>query len=153
MKYTETLSPFQTLLLLRCFRVDRVYRAVTDYISVTMDEKWEFFWNSEDYRASRGLQQKYYRKLRSFFVLSAQVCAATCYQLWCYSWAEHTFLPHHIYPEPWFWPNQWPSEISREVWIWREVPVPCYGPRPREGNPWHSYARSVGVKWTECRNP
>ncbi|TWW60421.1 Dynein heavy chain 10, axonemal [Takifugu flavidus] len=40
MKYTETLSPFQTLLLLRCFRVDRVYRAVTDYISVAMDEKY-----------------------------------------------------------------------------------------------------------------
>lgn len=39
MKYAETLSLFQKLLLLRCFRVDRVYRAVTDYISVTVDEK------------------------------------------------------------------------------------------------------------------
>lgn len=39
MKYAETLTPFQKLLLLRCFRVDRVYRAVTDYITVTMNEK------------------------------------------------------------------------------------------------------------------
>lgn len=39
MKYADTLSAFQQLLLLRCFRVDRVYRAVTDYITVTMDEK------------------------------------------------------------------------------------------------------------------
>lgn len=39
MKYAEILTPFQKLLLLRCFRVDRVYRAVTDYITVAMDEK------------------------------------------------------------------------------------------------------------------
>lgn len=39
MKYEENLSAFQKLLLLRCFRVDRVYRAVTDYITVTMGEK------------------------------------------------------------------------------------------------------------------
>lgn len=39
MKYADSLSAFQQLLLLRCFRVDRVYRAVTDYITVTMDEK------------------------------------------------------------------------------------------------------------------
>lgn len=39
MKYAETLTPFQKLLLLRCFRVDRVYRAVTDYITVAMTEK------------------------------------------------------------------------------------------------------------------
>lgn len=85
---------------------------------------------------------EYYRRIRSechcsFYFLSAQVCPATCYQLWCYLWAEHTFLPHHIYLEPWFWPNQRPFEISREVWIWRKVPVPCYGPRPREGKAWH----------------
>ncbi|KAK9522770.1 hypothetical protein VZT92_019216 [Zoarces viviparus] len=40
MKYEETLSAFQKLLLLRCFRVDRLYRAVADYITVTMGEKY-----------------------------------------------------------------------------------------------------------------
>ncbi|CAJ1068269.1 LOW QUALITY PROTEIN: dynein heavy chain 10%2C axonemal [Xyrichtys novacula] len=40
MKYGESLSAFQKLLLLRCFRVDRVYRAVTDYVTVTMGEKY-----------------------------------------------------------------------------------------------------------------
>ncbi|KAL6114194.1 dnah10 [Pungitius sinensis] len=40
MKYEEELSAFQKLLLLRCFRVDRIYRAVTDYITVTMGEKY-----------------------------------------------------------------------------------------------------------------
>lgn len=39
MKYDEKLSAFQKLLLLRCFRIDRVYRAVTDYVTVTMGEK------------------------------------------------------------------------------------------------------------------
>ncbi|CAJ0949994.1 unnamed protein product [Ranitomeya imitator] len=37
--YKDKLSTFQKLLLLRCFRVDRVYRAVTDYVTVTMGEK------------------------------------------------------------------------------------------------------------------
>ncbi|KAF3850823.1 hypothetical protein F7725_012595 [Dissostichus mawsoni] len=40
MKYQENLSAFQKLLLLRCFRVDRVYRAGTDYVTVTMGEKY-----------------------------------------------------------------------------------------------------------------
>lgn len=80
----------------------------------------------------------------SFNLLSAQVCSATCYQLWCYSWAEHTFLPHHIYPEFRFWSHQWPYEVSREVWIWREIPVSCYGSGPREGNLWHSSRFSCG---------
>ncbi|XP_058491324.1 dynein axonemal heavy chain 10 [Solea solea] len=40
MRYEEKLSAFQKLLLLRCFRVDRVYRAVTDYVTVTMGEKY-----------------------------------------------------------------------------------------------------------------
>ncbi|KAM9858629.1 dynein axonemal heavy chain 10 [Aulostomus maculatus] len=39
-RYEETLSAFQKLLLLRCFRVDRVYRAVTDYVTVTMGERY-----------------------------------------------------------------------------------------------------------------
>uniref|UniRef100_A0A8C9TU55 Dynein axonemal heavy chain 10 n=1 Tax=Scleropages formosus TaxID=113540 RepID=A0A8C9TU55_SCLFO len=39
-RYTENLTPFQKLLLLRCFRVDRVYRAVTDYVTVTLGEKY-----------------------------------------------------------------------------------------------------------------
>ncbi|KAM4590913.1 dynein axonemal heavy chain 10 isoform 1-T1 [Odontesthes bonariensis] len=40
LKYKENLSAFQKLLLLRCFRVDRVFRAVTDYVTVTMGEKY-----------------------------------------------------------------------------------------------------------------
>uniref|UniRef100_A0A3Q0RTU3 Uncharacterized protein n=1 Tax=Amphilophus citrinellus TaxID=61819 RepID=A0A3Q0RTU3_AMPCI len=41
MKYKENLSAFQKLLLLRCFRVDRVYRAVTDYVTVIMGESFD----------------------------------------------------------------------------------------------------------------
>jgi dynein heavy chain len=33
-------SPFQRLMLLRCFRVDRVYRAITEYVTKVMDEKY-----------------------------------------------------------------------------------------------------------------
>ncbi|XP_069475795.1 dynein axonemal heavy chain 10 [Ambystoma mexicanum] len=40
MGYSDKLTAFQKLLLLRCFRVDRVYRAVTDYVTVTMGEKY-----------------------------------------------------------------------------------------------------------------
>lgn len=40
MKYKDSLSEFQRLLLLRCFRVDRVYRAVTDYVTSRMGEKY-----------------------------------------------------------------------------------------------------------------
>ncbi|XP_077418136.1 dynein axonemal heavy chain 10-like isoform X1 [Vanacampus margaritifer] len=40
MKYDERLTDFQKLLLLRCFRVDRVYRAITDYVTVTMGERY-----------------------------------------------------------------------------------------------------------------
>ncbi|XP_069071115.1 dynein axonemal heavy chain 10 [Pleurodeles waltl] len=38
--YSDKLTQFQKLLLLRCFRVDRVYRAVTDYVTITMGEKY-----------------------------------------------------------------------------------------------------------------
>ncbi|XP_006149290.1 dynein heavy chain 10, axonemal [Tupaia chinensis] len=38
--YDGNITPFQKLLMLRCFRVDRVYRAVTDYVTVTMGEKY-----------------------------------------------------------------------------------------------------------------
>ncbi|XP_075390744.1 dynein axonemal heavy chain 10 [Tenrec ecaudatus] len=38
--YDKHINPFQKLLILRCFRVDRVYRAVTDYVTVTMGEKY-----------------------------------------------------------------------------------------------------------------
>ncbi|CAH2003821.1 unnamed protein product, partial [Acanthoscelides obtectus] len=40
--YREALSnlPFQILMLLRCFRIDRVYRAVGDYITETMGEEY-----------------------------------------------------------------------------------------------------------------
>ncbi|NWH62016.1 DYH10 protein, partial [Geococcyx californianus] len=40
MQYKDNLTDFQKLLLLRCFRVDRLYRAVTDYVSVTMSKKY-----------------------------------------------------------------------------------------------------------------
>nr|XP_057927446.1 dynein axonemal heavy chain 10-like isoform X3 [Doryrhamphus excisus] len=40
MKYDEKLTDFQKLLLLRCFRVDRVYRAITDYVTITMSERY-----------------------------------------------------------------------------------------------------------------
>ncbi|XP_055003053.1 dynein axonemal heavy chain 10 [Sorex araneus] len=38
--YDTRITPFQKLLILRCFRVDRVYRAVTDYVTATMGEKY-----------------------------------------------------------------------------------------------------------------
>ncbi|XP_034494845.1 dynein heavy chain 10, axonemal isoform X4 [Ailuropoda melanoleuca] len=38
--YDNNITPFQKLLILRCFRVDRVYRAVTDYVTETMGEKY-----------------------------------------------------------------------------------------------------------------
>lgn len=38
MHYEGNVTDFQKLLLLRCFRVDRMYRAVTDYVTVTMGE-------------------------------------------------------------------------------------------------------------------
>lgn len=40
MPYEGNVTDFQKLLLLRCFRVDRMYRAVTDYVTVTMGETW-----------------------------------------------------------------------------------------------------------------
>ncbi|XP_030756931.1 dynein heavy chain 10, axonemal [Sitophilus oryzae] len=38
--YKQSLKPFQRLLLLRCFRIDRVYRAVGDYITEIMGEEY-----------------------------------------------------------------------------------------------------------------
>ncbi|KAF2892470.1 hypothetical protein ILUMI_13689 [Ignelater luminosus] len=38
--YTKKLNPFEVLMFLRCFRVDRVYRAVSDYITITMGEEY-----------------------------------------------------------------------------------------------------------------
>ncbi|XP_069727356.1 dynein axonemal heavy chain 10 [Phaenicophaeus curvirostris] len=40
MQYQDNLTDFQKLLLLRCFRVDRLYRAVTNYVTLTMSEKY-----------------------------------------------------------------------------------------------------------------
>ncbi|XP_064889438.1 dynein axonemal heavy chain 10 isoform X2 [Columba livia] len=40
MYYQDNLTAFQKLLLLRCFRVDRLYRAVTDYVTLTMSEEY-----------------------------------------------------------------------------------------------------------------
>lgn len=38
--YSIKLSSFEKLLLIRCFRVDRVYRAVVNYISERMGEEY-----------------------------------------------------------------------------------------------------------------
>ncbi|XP_022902554.2 dynein axonemal heavy chain 10 [Onthophagus taurus] len=38
--YSRKMKPFQILMILRCFRVDRVFRAVGDYISVTMGQEF-----------------------------------------------------------------------------------------------------------------
>ncbi|XP_045502201.1 dynein axonemal heavy chain 10 [Colias croceus] len=38
--YRSRVNPFSLLMLLRCFRVDRIYRALTDYITVTMGEEY-----------------------------------------------------------------------------------------------------------------
>ncbi|XP_078713472.1 dynein axonemal heavy chain 10 [Lampetra fluviatilis] len=38
--YANSLSAFQHLLVLRCFRVDRVYRAISDYVASTMGERY-----------------------------------------------------------------------------------------------------------------
>jgi len=40
MGYSDRISSLQLLCLLRCFRVDRVYRAVTDYVAGEMGEKY-----------------------------------------------------------------------------------------------------------------
>ena len=40
MGYHKNLNEFQKLMLLRCFRVDRIYRAVTEYITQVMGEKY-----------------------------------------------------------------------------------------------------------------
>ena len=40
MHYEETLTDFQRLMLLRCFRIDRIYRAVTEYVAKIMGEKY-----------------------------------------------------------------------------------------------------------------
>ncbi|XP_031362138.1 dynein axonemal heavy chain 10 [Lonchura striata] len=40
MHYEGNVTEFQKLLLLRCFRVDRMYRAVMDYVTVTMGETY-----------------------------------------------------------------------------------------------------------------
>ncbi|ESO91629.1 hypothetical protein LOTGIDRAFT_122204, partial [Lottia gigantea] len=39
-RYEQSLAAFQRLMLLRCFRVDRIYRAVTEYITSVMGEKY-----------------------------------------------------------------------------------------------------------------
>nr|CAD7428943.1 unnamed protein product [Timema monikensis] len=38
--YTDKLATFQMLLLLRCFRVDRVYRAISNYITLILGENY-----------------------------------------------------------------------------------------------------------------
>ncbi|KAJ3114591.1 Dynein heavy chain 10, axonemal [Phlyctochytrium bullatum] len=40
MEYSERLTPFQQLCLLRCFRTDRVYNAVTNFVIKNMGEKY-----------------------------------------------------------------------------------------------------------------
>ena len=40
MKYEDSLSNFQRLVLLRCFRIDRIYRAVEEFVTKCMGEKY-----------------------------------------------------------------------------------------------------------------
>ncbi|XP_057295129.1 dynein axonemal heavy chain 10-like [Hydractinia symbiolongicarpus] len=40
LKYEEVLTDFQRLLLLRCFRVDRIYRAITSFVTGRMGERY-----------------------------------------------------------------------------------------------------------------
>ena len=40
MSYSKLVGGFYCLLLLRCFRVDRIYLAVTDFVTRTMGEKY-----------------------------------------------------------------------------------------------------------------
>ena len=37
MGYSDSLTPFQVLMLIRCFRVDRIYRAVMDYVTEVLN--------------------------------------------------------------------------------------------------------------------
>ena len=39
-RYSESLSDLQQLMLLRCFRVDRVYRAITNFVTGRMGEQY-----------------------------------------------------------------------------------------------------------------
>lgn len=39
-RYSDGLSDLQQLLLLRCFRVDRVYRAITNFVTGRMGEQY-----------------------------------------------------------------------------------------------------------------
>ena len=36
----DSVTDFQRLMLLRCFRVDRIYRAITEYVTRTMGERF-----------------------------------------------------------------------------------------------------------------
>ena len=38
--YSTKLTPFEKLMLIRCFRVDRVYRSVVNYIAEIMGEEY-----------------------------------------------------------------------------------------------------------------
>lgn len=38
--YREKMNNFQVLMFMRCFRIDRVYRAVTNYIMESMGEQY-----------------------------------------------------------------------------------------------------------------
>lgn len=40
LKYQDSLQGFSRLMMLRCFRVDRIYRAITEYITRCMSEKY-----------------------------------------------------------------------------------------------------------------
>ena len=40
LKYDASLVGFERLTLLRCFRVDRIYRAITEYVTKCMGEKY-----------------------------------------------------------------------------------------------------------------
>lgn len=39
-RYSENITEFQKLLVLRCFRIDRVFRAITNFVTIRMGEQF-----------------------------------------------------------------------------------------------------------------
>ncbi len=45
--YEAQLNDFQRLMLLRCFRVDRIYRGVTEYVTKVTERSWQAHTSAE----------------------------------------------------------------------------------------------------------
>lgn len=87
------------------------------------------------------------------FLFSFQVCAASSDQFWGYIWAEHSKLPHRVYPESWLWASQWPDEAGWMFWFWdQSAQVPCHGTRPGEGTHTYSICTHTHIYTIYCVN-